>query len=86
MPILECTVAALVVLLAMCLAIRLVRFAANLFVLAIFAGATGFAIFNVARGTWFDWPTIVVYSLATGVAAAILCLPVLPFSRFNRKD
>lgn len=73
------------VLVTMVLAIRLVRIAANLVIVVVCGGGCGFAIFNIVNQYWQGWPQIAVYSAATGLAAAMLSMPALPFSRF-RKD
>ncbi len=73
------------VFIGMMLAFGLVRLAANLVVLAVLVGACGFALHQVFLGEWPSWPIVVLGGLATGAAAGLLCLPVLPFSRFYRK-
>ena len=82
---LEPLAAVILVLVTMILAIKLVRMAANLVIILVCGGGCGFAIFNVLNGYWKGWPQIIVYSAATGLAAAMLSLPALPFSKF-RKD
>ncbi len=76
--------AAILVVLAMLLAIRMVRVAANLVVALLCGGGCGYAIFNIVNQVWLGWAQVVVNSLATGVVVALFSLPVLPFSRFSK--
>jgi len=73
------------VLLGMMLAFGLVRLAANLVVLCVLLGACGFVLYEVSTGAWPTWPEVILRGLITGAGAALLCLPVLPFSGFYRK-
>lgn len=81
--IVQIMVAVVLVLFAMLLSIRLVRIAANLVVILLCGCGCGFAVFHILEGIWNGWRQVVVYSLATGVAVAMLSLPVLPFCRFK---
>jgi len=82
--IVESLIAAVIVLVAMVVAIRMVRIAANLVIILICGGGCGFAIFNIVGKYWVGWQQIIVYSAVTGVAAAMLSLPALPFSKFKK--
>lgn len=82
--IVECIVAVVLVLVAMVLMIRMVRWAANLVIILVCGGGCGFVVFNILEKQWVGWEQITVYSLATGVAAAMLTLPALPFSKFKK--
>ena len=82
--IVECIVAVVLVLIGMLFMIRMVRWAANLVIILVCGGGCGFVVFNILEKQWRGWEQIVVYSLATGVAAAMLTLPALPFSKFKR--
>lgn len=78
--------AILLMLVAMYVAIKLVRFAARICVAVLCLGGCGFVVFNVMTGEWTDWGSIVVYSLVTGFAAALLALPALPFTYARRRE
>ncbi|MDT8391446.1 MAG: hypothetical protein RRC34_13160 [Lentisphaeria bacterium] len=80
----ECMVSVVLVLAAMLLMIRMVRWAANVVIILVCGGGCGFVVFNILERQWRGWEQIIVYSLATGVAAAMLTLPALPFSKFKK--
>ena len=82
---LQCLAAAAIVLIVMYLALRFVRFAAAVCMILIYLVAIGFSVFSIVTGEWADWPTIVAYSILTGFLAALLSLPVLPFSNLGRR-
>ncbi len=79
-------IAILLMLIAMYAAIKLVRFAARICVTVLCLGGCGFVAFNVMTGEWADWQSIIVYSLTTGFAAALLALPALPFTYAKRRE
>ena len=79
----QCVVACLLVALGMMMGLGLVRIAANTVMLLLALGACYVAIFSILDGAWQGWLEIAARSLATGGIAALLCLPVLPFSGLN---
>jgi hypothetical protein len=68
----------------MTLAIGLVRVAANLVVIIIGLGTCLLVVSQIANQTWLSWPDVCIYALLSGAGAALLTLPVLPFSSFWR--
>ncbi|MFO7820618.1 MAG: hypothetical protein R6V56_00950 [Lentisphaeria bacterium] len=77
---------AAVVFLAMYVAIRLIRFAASFCLAVLLVGACIFAVVQIVSGQWTDWPAILFYSAITGFTAALLALPLLPFTHFWKKQ
>jgi len=81
----ECVVACVLVVLGMTISLGLVRLAADLVILIVTISACWFALASVSSGVWAGWADVAWRSLATGAIAALLTLPVLPFSSFHRK-
>ena len=81
----ECVVAGVLVVVGMLLALWLTRIAADMVILLASGIALALAVYHVRAGLWVGWPMVVARSLITGGVAALLCLPVLPFSSFFRK-
>lgn len=80
-----CIVAALLTILGMAVAFSLVRVAADLLIFLIAVSACGFVLYSITSGEWHDWATVSAGGFVTGVGAALLCLPALPFSSYFRK-
>ncbi|MFW5803361.1 MAG: hypothetical protein ACOCWJ_05535 [Verrucomicrobiota bacterium] len=80
-----CLAAALFTLVGMAVAFSLVRVAADLLIFFIALSACGLVIHMITSGEWHTWAIVSAGSFATGVGAALLCLPALPFSSFFRK-
>lgn len=80
-----CIASALLALLGMVVAFGMVRLAANLLIFLLGLGACAFVLYSVLSGEWSDWPTVCTGGFVTGLCAALLCLPALPFSNFYRK-
>lgn len=74
------------VLLAMYLGIRLVRFAASFCLALLLIGGCVFATVQIVSKQWGDWPSVVFYSVITGFTAALLSIPLLPFTNFWKKQ
>lgn len=81
-----CLGAVLATVVGMIVAFALVRLAANIVIVLIGLGACGLVLFKVTTGEWGDWGTVITGSLVTGLAAALLCLPALPFTSMGRKN
>ena len=81
----QCLIGCLVAVLGMLLLFGLVRFVANAVIMLVALSACGFVIYSIATGIWAGWSQTIVCSLATGAGAALLSLPVLPFSRIGKK-
>jgi len=77
---LRVVVACLVAGTGMFITLMLIRIAARLVLFTVLTGVCLVVVWQVAGGAWRTWPDVVLGSLAAGVAAGILCLPVLPFS------
>ncbi len=82
---LQAIVGCLLVAVGMMIAMGLVRLAANLVVFLIAVGACGFVLIQITSGEWSAWPDVLLRSLGCGLVAALLSLPVLPFSGFRRR-
>ena len=80
----ECLLGCAAVLVGMFVALGLARLAANLVIIIIAIAACLYATYSISHGHWFGWFEIVFRSFATGGLAALLSLPVLPFSSFRR--
>ena len=74
------------VVLAMYLGIRLVRFAATFCLALLLLGACMFAVTQIITNQWSGWSVVIPYSAGTGLAAALLSIPLLPFTNFWKKE
>jgi len=81
----QAIVGCVLVALGMMIAMGLVRLAANLVVMLIAIGACGFVLVQITSGVWIGWFEVVTRSLGSGLLAALLSLPVLPFSGFRHR-
>ena len=68
------------------IAFGLVRIAADLTIVLIISGTCGVMCYQITSGVWVEWVEIGWRSLAGGGIAALLALPVLPFSSFRRRS
>ena len=75
----------ILVLAAMYLGIRLVMVAARLCLVLLLVGGCVFAVAQIVSNQWGDWPAVISYSALTGFTAALLSIPLLPFTRFWKK-
>lgn len=82
--ILKLIIGTVVVLVCMYLVVRLVKYAAVCLMGMIFAGACIYAVIRIYSGDWSEWPELLGQCALTGLVAALLVLPVLPFTNFNR--
>lgn len=82
----QSAVAILLVLLAMYVGVRLVRFAATFCLALLLTAGCVFAIVQIATREWQDWPSVVFYSVITGFSTALLAIPLLPFTNFWKKN
>ncbi|MFA5206954.1 MAG: hypothetical protein WC708_21340 [Lentisphaeria bacterium] len=79
-----CLVACALVLIGLLLGLGLIRLAATLAMILAAVGACGLAVYQITCGYWVGWMEVGLYSLLTGLGTALLCAPLLPFSRFGR--
>jgi hypothetical protein len=84
-PALQCLAGGALVLVGMFVVLGLARLAANLYIVLVASVAVAGAVFAVLNGHWVGWEQVVPRSLGCGVVAALLSLPALPFSSFQRK-
>lgn len=84
-PALQCLAGGALVLVALFVVLGLARLAANLYILLVTLTAVVAAVAAILNGHWIGWTDIVSHSLGLGGLAAVLCLPALPFSSFQRK-
>ena len=81
----QSVVAVILVLLGMMMGLGLVRLAANAVVMLLGVAACFYAAYCMSVGEWDGWLDMIWRSLCTGGVAALLCLPVLPFSSFHKR-
>ena len=81
----QAIVGCVLVAVGMMIAMGLVRLAANLVVMLIAIGACGFVLIQITNGVWTGWFEIATRSFGSGLLAALLSLPVLPFSGFRHR-
>lgn len=72
-------------LIGMVLVFGLVRLAANAAVILIGIIACGVVLYYVGIGEWSGWLNVGWRSLGVGAVAAMLTLPILPFSSLYRR-
>ena len=81
-----CLAACALVLVGLLAGIGLIRLAATLALILAAAGACGFVVYQITCGYWLGWTEIGLYSVITGLGTALLCAPLLPFTRFFRNN
>lgn len=77
-------VALLVVLVAMTLTFGLVRFMANLVILAAALAAFWFVHTGIGRGDFVTWSDVVFAAAVAGAAVGLVCTPLLPLSDWGK--
>jgi len=82
---LQMIIAAVLTLLGFLVMLGLVRIATTLAIFIIALGSGAVVLYNIYNHIWLSWPDIVAYSLITGAAGALLCVPLLPLSSFYRR-
>lgn len=82
--VLKLIIGMIVVVICMYAVIRLVKYAAVCFIGMLFAGACIYVAVRIYSGDWSEWPALLGQCALTGLVAALLSLPVVPFTDFNR--
>lgn len=77
-------VALLVVFIAMGLTFGLIRFVANLVIIAAGVAAFWFVHTGIGQGDFVSWSDIVFAAAVAGAAVGILCTPLLPISDWGK--
>ncbi|MFA4945503.1 MAG: hypothetical protein WC789_12475 [Lentisphaeria bacterium] len=82
---LECAFAIALMTIGLLLGLGLVRIAALAAFALIVVAAVAFVIFSVLAGDWSGWFGIGWRALATGLGAAVVSIPLLPYTPFFNK-
>lgn len=77
-------VALLVVFIAMGITFGLVRFVANLVIIAAGVAAFWFVHTGIAHGDFVTWSDIIFAAAVAGAAVGLLCTPLLPISDWGK--
>ena len=82
----QCIAACVVVFVAMMITLGLVRLAAKLVFGLLIMVACAFTVYSIRAGFWIGWFEVLWGGLASGVLAALLSLPIMPFTGFLKKS